>query len=226
MTAKSAIDTYFEAIQESQSALFEAVTASIGRSSRLSSSFLVEVQRSQQELLEFGRAFVAQPSQLLDMPRRVQASADRSQERRREVQREWSDEFAQARTETLETLERLEAQRRVIDDRTAELAQRALDTVIDRLQDGLHRLIEPAEAAHGAREPGPANQKRVAPTQSAAPSPPKVAAKARRKRTSPPPWLASSASPATPIEASAATPTTAPEERRGEALPSDAHVTA
>ena len=228
MTARSAVDTYFEAIEESNAALFEAVTASIGRTSRLASSFLAEMGRSQHELLELGRSFAAESSELRDVPRRVQASAERGQERLREVQRQWLDEFAQVRKETLETLERVEAQRRVIDDSTAELARRTLDTVIDRLQGGLQRLIEPTEAPRDVRQPRQANQKRVGRTQNAAaaPPPPKAAAKARRRRTSPPTWLASSAPPATSVEASAETPTTAPEQDRGAALVSDAPVTA
>ena len=226
MTPKSAIDTYFEAIKESQEALFDAVSASIGRTSRLSSSFLLEMQRSQRELLEFGQAFAEKPAELRDLPQRIQASAQRGQERLREVQRQWADEFAQARDETLETLGRVEAQRRVIDDSSVELARRALNTVIDGLQDGIHRLIEPAAAQHAAPPPRKAQQKRVAPKQKAAPPPPKAAAKARRKSTSPPSWLASSPSRVATGEGSAETPTTAPDTHPSAERPSDAPVTA
>ncbi len=225
MTARSAVDTYFEAINESYAALFGAVTASMERNRRLSSSFLTEVQRGQHELLELGRAVAAEPSELRHMPRRVQASAERGRERLREVQRQWLDESAQARKESLEAFERMQAQQRLMEDSTAELAGHTLDAIIDRLQDGLQRLIEPAEAQRGARHARQPNQERVASEQRAAPPAPKVAVGARRNRASPPEWLASSASPATADDVNPETPTTAPDTRRGAARASGAPVT-
>jgi hypothetical protein len=224
MTARSTVDTYFEAIRESHAALFEALTASIGRTHRLSASSLTEMERSQHELLELGRAFAAAPSELRDMAGRVQASAERGRERLREARRQWLDEFAEARKETLETFERVQAQQRIVADSTEELARGTVDVVIDRLQDGLRRIIEPTEAQHGARTAPQPNGERAAGTQRAGPPPRKVAAEARRKRTVPPAWLTSSAPPATAVDADPETPPPAPRALRGAARASDAPV--
>jgi len=142
MPTNTPLHRYFDVFNQSYDAIMDAVQSGAQRSSRLSSVVLSDVQRGQHEMLELGRAFVAEPRNVRGTYRRVRESAERGRARRRELRRQVIDELAQSRSEARETFSRIATQQRIAEDATMQLARDLFHGMIDRAEARLARTTQ------------------------------------------------------------------------------------
>ncbi len=142
MTARSAIDSYFQAILEAQRLLGDATISALERNRRLSSSTLSDMQRQGQELIGVGRALTDGSREQGRLSRVSREYAERSRERAIARRDEWRAAIGEARDETIELAERMETERRRTEDATVAYIGELLDSVITAAQTNLRRVGE------------------------------------------------------------------------------------
>ncbi len=157
MARSTAIDKYFEALTESYDAIIEAIKAGNGRGYRIASHLLTEAQHGQHDMLELGRRFASQPADIRGLYRATTESATRSRERARAFGGQLLDEFAAARMETRNTIDRVVKAQRAAGDATVAATRDVASVTIERVRAGISRGTGRTTGNGAAEEPkGPA----------------------------------------------------------------------
>ena len=104
---ETAVDKYFEALNDSYDAIIEAIKASNERGYRVSTTLLSEAQRGQREAVDLGKKFAEDPTDIGGFYRAMMESTTKAQGRALELARQMFSEISESGGETRETIEKV-----------------------------------------------------------------------------------------------------------------------
>ncbi|HEX5478434.1 MAG TPA: hypothetical protein VFY79_01810, partial [Dehalococcoidia bacterium] len=107
MPKNSAVDKYFEALNDSYDAIIDAIKAGNERGYRISTTLLSEAQRGQREAVDLGRKFAGDPTDVAGFYRAMMESTTKAQGRALELTRQMFSELSESGGETRETIEKV-----------------------------------------------------------------------------------------------------------------------
>jgi hypothetical protein len=146
MAKNSAVDKYFEALNESYDAIIEAIKAGNERGYRVSATLLTEAQRGQREATQLGRKFAEDPTDVAGFYRAMMESTTKAQGRALELTRQMFSELSESGGETRETIEKVVRAQRAAGEAAVEAARDVAGTTAERVRTGVNRVTNRAAA--------------------------------------------------------------------------------
>ena len=144
MAKNSAVDKYFEALNDSYDAIIDAIKAGNERGYRISSALLSEAQRGQREAVDLGRKFADDPTDVAGFYRAMMESTTKAQGRALELTRQMFSELSESGGETRETIEKVVRAQRAAGEAAVEAARDVAGTTAERVRTGVSRVTNRA----------------------------------------------------------------------------------